>query len=73
MLWRDDDFAAAQSLPEWAAFDLSTPHTQEYPGWGAGLFVEPSLKIRPMAIGDLVLHYVDHKSMATNCDYSQRY
>src|SRR5690242_13960723 len=44
-VWRDDDFAAAQSLPEWAAFDLTTTITpQEYPGWGAGLSVEPSLK-----------------------------
>jgi len=45
-VWRDDDFAAAQSLPEWAAFDLTTTTTpQEYSGWGAGLFIEPSLKI----------------------------
>jgi len=62
-VWRDDDFAAAQSLPEWASFDLTTTTTpQEYPGWGAGLFVEPSLKITfPDGNRDLVLHYVDHK------------
>ena len=62
-VWRDEDFAAAQSLPEWAAFDLTTTTTpQEYPGWGAGLFVEPSLKITfPDGNRDLVLHYVDHK------------
>ena len=62
-VWRNDDFAAAQSLPEWAAFDLSTTTTpQEYPGWGAGLFAEPSLKITfPDGNRDLVLHYVDHQ------------
>jgi alpha-galactosidase len=62
-VWRDDDFAPAQSLPEWAAFDLTTTTTpQEYPGWGAGLFVEPSLKITfPDGNRDLILHYVDHK------------
>jgi alpha-galactosidase len=62
-LWRDDDFASAQSLPEWASFDLSTTTTpQEYAGWGAGLFVEPSLKVTfPDGNRDLVLKYVDHR------------
>jgi len=62
-VWRDQDFAAAHSLPEWASFDLSTTTTpQEYPGWGAGLYVEPSLKATfPDGNRDLVLHYVDHQ------------
>ena len=57
------DFTTAHSLPEWASFDLSTTTTpQEYPGWGAGLYVEPALKVT-FADGnrDVVLHYVDHK------------
>ena len=40
------DFSRAHSLPEWASFDLSTTTTpQEYPGWGAGLYIEPALKV----------------------------
>jgi alpha-galactosidase len=61
-VWRDEDFTAAHSFPEWASFDLGTTTTpQEYPGWGAGLYVEPSVKVT-FADGDrdLVLHYVDH-------------
>lgn len=60
---RDEDFAAAQSFREWASFDLGTTTTpQEYPGWGAGLYVEPSLKVTfPDGNRDLVLHYVDHR------------
>jgi alpha-galactosidase len=43
---RDADFSAVHSSDEWASFDLGTTRTpQEYPGWGAGLYVEPSLKI----------------------------
>jgi hypothetical protein len=51
-VWRDEDFAAVQSTPQWASFDLSTTTTpQEYPRWGAGLYVEPSLKVTfPTAI-----------------------
>jgi alpha-galactosidase len=62
-VWRDEDFAAAHSTPEWASFDLSTTTTpQEYPGWGAGLYVEPSIKATfPDGNRDLVLHYVDHR------------
>jgi len=61
-VWREDDFTTAHSLPQWASFDLSTTTTPyEYPGWGAGLFVEPSLKVTfPDGNRDLVLHYVDH-------------
>lgn len=57
------DFTTAHSLPEWASFDLSTTTTpQEYPGWGAGLYVEPALKVT-FANGnrEVVLHYLDHK------------
>jgi alpha-galactosidase len=62
-VWRDEDFAAVHSTPQWASFDLSTTTTpQEYPGWGAGLYVEPSLKVTfPDGNRDLVLHYVDHQ------------
>src|ERR1043166_2791889 len=60
---RDDDFAAARSFNEWASFDLGTTTTpQEYPGGGAGLYVEPSLKITfPDGNRDLVLHYIEHR------------
>jgi len=51
---REEDFATP-STKEWSAFDLSTTTTpQEYPGWGAGLYVEPSLKVTfPDGIGIL--------------------
>src|SRR5215467_7172364 len=60
---RDEDFAPARSFPEWASFDLGTTTTpQEYPGWGAGLYVEPSLKVTfPDGNRDLVLHYAGHQ------------
>ena len=57
-----DSFAQAAPLPEWASFDSSFTNTpQEYAGWGAGLFVEPALKVS-FADGnrDLVLHYLSH-------------
>ncbi len=59
-----DSFPAAKPMPEWASFDDSYTNTpQEYPGWGAGLYVEPALKIT-FADGnrDLVLHYASHKA-----------
>ena len=62
-LTRDDDLVPVRSEREWASFDLSTATTpQEYPGWGAGLFPEPCLKIT-MQDGnrDLVLHYARHE------------
>jgi alpha-galactosidase len=35
---------------------------QEYAGWGAGLYVEPALKITfPDGNRDLVLHYISHR------------
>ena len=58
-----EDLPRAHSLPDWASFDLSTTTTpQEYPGWGAGLYVEPALKAT-FASGnrEVVLDYVDHK------------
>jgi len=61
-----DGFAQAAPLPEWASFDSSYTNTpQEYPGWGAGLFVEPALKVS-FADGnrDLVLHYQSHTAVA---------
>ena len=59
-----DGFPVAKPMPEMASFDdpyTTTP--QEYAGWGAGLFVEPALKIS-FADGnrDLVLHYVSHRT-----------
>ena len=57
-----DKFPQARPLPEWASFDSSYTNTpQEYAGWGAGLFVEPALKVT-FADGnrDLVLHYDSH-------------
>jgi alpha-galactosidase len=64
------DFDSAQSLPEWASFDLSTTTTpQEYPGWGAGLYTEPALKAT-FANGnrEVVLHYVDQKLKNDNLE-----
>ncbi len=54
-----------QAIParEWASFDSSYSNTpQEYAGWGAGLFVEPALKVT-FSDGnrDLVLHYASHE------------
>ena len=58
---RAEDIPAAHSLPDRAAFDLSTTTTpQEYAAWGAGLYTEPDLKAT-FAGGnrDVVLQYVD--------------
>ena len=65
-----DHFPQAVPMPEWASFDSSYTNTpQEYAGWGAGLFVEPALKIT-FADGnrDLVLHYVSHASTEHGVD-----
>ena len=54
-----DRIPAAAPAREWASFDSSYTNTpEEYAGWGAGLFVEPALKVT-FADGnrDLVLHY----------------
>ncbi|WP_252263508.1 alpha-galactosidase [Paracidobacterium acidisoli] len=57
-----DNFPAARSNDGNASFDPATSTTpQEYAGWGAGLYVEPALKITfPDGNRDLVLHYVSH-------------
>ena len=65
-----DRFAQPSPMREWASFDSSYTNTpQEYTGWGAGLFVEPALKIT-LADGnrDLVLHYEGHKTTANGVD-----
>ena len=54
-----DQFSQAMPMREWVSFDSSyTTTPEEYAGWGAGLFVEPALKVT-FADGnrDLVLHY----------------
>ena len=58
-LYRDADLKAVHSVPDWASFDLSTTTTpQEYPGWGAGLYVEPCLKATfPNGNREVVLAY----------------
>jgi alpha-galactosidase len=58
-----DRFGQAKPMPEWASFDSSyTTTPQEYAGWGAGLFVEPALKVTfADGVRDLVLHYDSHE------------
>lgn len=65
-----DHFPQAEPMREWASFDSSyTTTPQEYAGWGAGLYVEPALKVT-FADGnrDLVLHYESHKATAHGFD-----
>lgn len=65
-----DSFPQAAPMPEWASFDSSYTNTpQEYAGWGAGLFLEPALKVS-FADGnrDLVLHYESHSVLANGFD-----
>src|SRR6202011_3708240 len=58
----EDKFPAALTKPEAASFDSSVTTTpNEYAGWGAGVFVEPALKVTfPAGNRDLVLDYVSH-------------
>jgi alpha-galactosidase len=58
----EDKFSGTLTKPEVASFDSSTTTTpNEYAGWGAGLFVEPALKVSyPDGNRDLVLQYVSH-------------
>lgn len=58
-----EDFSSAHSLPGWSSFDLSTTTTpQEYPGWGAGLYNEPALKVSfENSNREVVLHYLEHQ------------
>jgi alpha-galactosidase len=65
-----DSFPAAKPMLEWASFDDSYNNTpQEYVSWGAGLDVEPALKVT-FADGnrDLVLHYVSHTTTEHGLD-----
>ena len=65
-----DHFPQAVPMPARASFDSSYTNTpQEYAGWGAGLFVEPALKVT-FADGnrDLVLHYDSHTLTANGAD-----
>src|SRR5215472_579218 len=65
-----DAIPVAVPMREWASFDSSHSTTpEEYAGWGAGLFVEPALKIT-FADGnrDLVLHYESHTEKANGVD-----
>ena len=65
-----DVIPQAVPMMEWASFDDSyTTTPQEYAGWGAGLFVEPALKITfPDGNRDLVLHYESHTIGASGLD-----
>lgn len=61
-LAESDAFSSATPLRDWASFDsFHTTTSEEYAGWGAGLFVEPALNVT-FADGnrDLVLHYDSH-------------
>ncbi len=60
---RIDDFGPAKVQDEWSSFDLpATTTSQEYAGWGGGLYSEPALKITyPDGNRDLVLHYDSHE------------
>ena len=65
-----DGIPQPQPMKEWASFDNSYTNTpEEYAGWGAGLFVEPALKIT-FADGnrDLVLHYESHTTTPNGVD-----
>jgi alpha-galactosidase len=65
-----DQVGAASPVRELASFDASYSTTpQEYAGWGAGLFVEPALKVT-FADGnrDLVLHYDSHEKTENGVD-----
>jgi len=69
-LGASDHFPAATPMREWASFDSSyTTTPEEYAGWGAGLFVEPALKMT-FADGnrDLVLHYDSHEKTDNGFD-----
>ena len=65
-----DRVGPAVPAREWASFDSSyTTTPQEYAAWGAGLFVEPALKVT-FADGnrDLVLHYDHHETASDGFD-----
>ncbi|MFZ1087274.1 MAG: alpha-galactosidase [Terracidiphilus sp.] len=65
-----DSFPLAAPLREHASFDGSyTTTPQEFAGWGAGLFIEPALKVS-FADGnrDLVLHYENYTKTESGLD-----
>jgi alpha-galactosidase len=69
-LGANDAIPQPQPMREAASFDSSyTTTPEEYAGWGAGLFVEPALKVT-FADGnrDLVLHYESHTARADGVD-----
>jgi alpha-galactosidase len=69
-LGENDRFPQTMPKREWASFDTSYSNTpQEYAGWGAGLFMEPALKIT-FADGnrDLVLHYASYEQKPNGFD-----
>jgi alpha-galactosidase len=65
-----DAIPQPRPMREAASFDSShTTTPEEYAGWGAGLFVEPALKVT-FADGnrDVVLHYESHTTTANGID-----
>ncbi|MGA7108109.1 MAG: alpha-galactosidase [Terracidiphilus sp.] len=67
-----DQFPQAAPMREVASFDDSYTNTpQEYVGWGAGLYMEPALKVTfEDGNRDLVLHYVSHRETEHGFDIS---
>jgi alpha-galactosidase len=57
------DMVQATAPHELSSMDSSTSiAAQEYPGWGGGLYTEPTLKLAyPDGVRDVVLHYVSHR------------
>ena len=62
-IWRDQDWTAAKSHPQWDGVDPSTNTTpEEYPGWGGLRFFEPCLKATlGGGVRDVVLKYASHE------------
>ena len=62
-LWRDQDWRAPHSIPQWDGVDPSTNVTpEEYSGWGGARFFEPSVKVSLAdGVRDLVLKYVSYE------------
>jgi alpha-galactosidase len=71
---RDDLRSTPIAKAAVAAFDSSATTTPiEYAGWGAGLYVEPSLKVSfPDGNRDLVLHYVSNTIKANELTVTLR-
>lgn len=62
-IWRDQDWSAVKSYPQWDGVDPSTNTTpEEYPGWGGLRFFEPCLKATfADGVRDVVLKYASHE------------